>query len=216
MKMRAIAAAIAAPFLPASPFRAIGRTMHTHTRIFSMTLLALSLIFVGPVFAQRPQAVMDTADHSGGWVGKTALPFTLTSSDGKATDLSRIIGTKPVVLIFYRGVWCPFCHSQMAGLSRRKAEFQRSGAAVYAISNEDAAKLNQMRDGEKLDFVSFLSDPDGAAAKKYAGLYPGSMTHQPGSFVIDKGGKIVYAYVNQDYKSRAATTAMLQAVRRSK
>jgi len=190
--------------------------MQTHTRIFTLAPLALSLIFIGPAHAQKPQAVMDTADHSGGWVGKTAQPFTLTSSDGKTTDLSKVIGMRPVVLVFYRGVWCPFCHSQMADLSRHKAEFQRAGAAVYAVSNEDGAKLNQMRDAEHLGFVTFLSDPDGAAAKKYAGLYPGSMTHQPGSFVVDRHGKIVYAYVNQDYKSRAATTALLQAVRKSR
>ncbi len=190
--------------------------MQTDTWFFKLAPLALPLLLAGSVFAQRPQAIMDTADHSGGWIGKTAQPFTLISSEGKTTNLGHVIGTRPVVLVFYRGVWCPYCHSQMADLSRHKVDIQQSGAAVYAISNEDAAKLNQMRDAEKLGFVTFLSDPDGAAAKKYAGLYPGSMTHQPGSFVIDKHGKIVYAYVNQDYKSRAATTAMLQAVEKSR
>jgi len=190
--------------------------MQTQMRTLVLAPLALSVLLAGPTLAQKPQALMDTADHSGGWVGKAALPFTLTSSDGKTVDLSQVIGTKPVVLVFYRGVWCPFCHSQMADLSRHRVDFERSGAAVYAVSNEDGAKLNQMRDAEHLGFVLFLSDPDGAAAKKYAGLYPGSMTHQPGSFVIDKRGRIVYAYVNQDYKSRAATTAMLQAVRKSR
>jgi len=190
--------------------------MQTKMRTLSLALLALPAFLAGPTLAQKPQVVMDTSDHSGGWVGKAAAPFTLTSSDGKAVDLSRVLGTKPVVLVFYRGVWCPFCHSQMADLSRHRADFERAGASVYAISDEGGAKLNQMRDAEHLGFVSFLSDPDGAAAKKYAGLYPGSMTHQPGSFVIDKGGRIVYAHVNQDYKSRAATTAMLQAVRKSK
>lgn len=190
--------------------------MQTHTRILRLAPLVLPLLLAGPTLAQKPQARMDTADRSGGWVGKAAAPFTLTSSDGKTVDLSRVIGTKPVVLVFYQGVWCPFCHSQMADLSRHRADFERAGAAVYAISDEGGAKLNQMRDAEHLGFVSFLSDPDGAAAKKYAGLYPGSMTHQPGSFVIDRGGKIVYAYANQDYKSRAATSAMLQAVRKSR
>lgn len=189
--------------------------MQTQIRIPISAPLALCLLLAGPTLAQKPQALMDTADHSSGWVGKVAAPFTLTISDGKSVDLSRVLGTKPVVLIFYRGVWCPYCHSQMADLNRHRADFERAGAAVYAISSEDSAKLNQMRDVQHLGFVSFLSDPDGAAAKKYAGLYPGSMTHQPGSFVIDKRGKIVYTYVNQDYKSRAATTAMLQAVRKS-
>ncbi|MDQ2800898.1 MAG: peroxiredoxin family protein [Armatimonadota bacterium] len=170
----------------------------------------------GPAPVGRPQAIMDTADHSGGWVGKTAQPFTKTDSDGKTVDLSKVFGTRPVVLIFYRGVWCPYCHSQMADLSRHQAEFQRAGAAVYAISNEDAPNLKQMQSNEHLGFVMFLSDPDGSAARLYAGLYPGSMVHQPGSFVIDKHRKITYAYVNQDYHSRAATTSLLAAVRKSR
>jgi peroxiredoxin len=183
-------------------------------------ILPLTLLLAGGLHAQTapaasPQALMDTTDHSGGWVGKTALPFTLADSGGKIVDLSKVIGKRPLVLIFYRGVWCPFCRSQMADLSRHKAEFQKAGTAIYAVSNEEAPKLNQMRDTQKLDFVTFLSDPDGAAAKLYAGLYPKSMVHQPGSFVIDKSGKIVYAYVNQDFKSRAATTAMVQAVKKS-
>ena len=152
--------------------RAIAKAVEAYK--CDMTPLALSLFSAGPISAQRPQAVMDTADHSGGWVGKTVQPFTLTSSDGKATDLSRVLGARPVAL--YRGVWCLFCQSQMADLSRHKAEFQQLGAAVYAVSNEDGAKLTQTREAEKLDFVTFLSDPDGAAAKKYVGLYPGSTT----------------------------------------
>ena len=196
--------------------------------IKSPTLAALLVLAALPLWAGpmpsvpsaapagRPQALMDTEDHSGGWVGKTAQPFTRTDSDGKTVDLSKVFGTRPVVLIFYRGVWCPFCHSQMADLSRHQAEFQGAGASVYAISNEDAPKLKQMQSSEHLEFVTFLSDPDGGAAKLYAGLYPNSMVHQPGSFVINKRCKIVYAYVNQDFRSRAATTSLLAAVRKSR
>ena len=193
-----------------------------------LTFAALLTFATLPVWADPPpaapmpkpavprQAIMDTADHSGDWVGKTAQPFTCTDSDGKTVDLSKVLGMRPVVLIFYRGVWCPYCHSQMADLSRHQVEFQRASAMVYAISNEDAPKLKQMQSSEHLGFVTFLSDPDGSAAKLYAGLYPNSMVHQPGSFVINKRRKIVYAYVNQDFRSRAATTSLLAAVRKSR
>ena len=117
------------------------------------------------------QATMDTADHSGDWGGKTAQPFTRTDSDGKTVDLSKVFGTRPIVLIFYRGLWCPYCHSQMADLSRHQVEFQRASAMAYAISNEDAPK--QMQSSEHLGFV------------------------------------------NQDFRSRAATTSLLAAVRKS-
>lgn len=39
------------------------------------------------------------------WLGKKAPPFALPGIDGKTVDLAKIIGTRPVVLVFYRGVW---------------------------------------------------------------------------------------------------------------
>ena len=186
------------------------------TILKGIAILAFCLPAAAPGRSAPPVPVMDTSDHSGGWVGKAAAPFTLPDSDGKTTDLGKVLGTRPVVLIFYRGAWCPFCRGQMADLARHQAELQASGAAVYAISNEAASGLKSMRDGQKVGFITFLSDPDGAAAKLYAGLYPNSMVHQPGSFVVDKHGKIVYAYVNEDFRSRAATTALVQAVKRSR
>lgn len=186
-----------------------------HLRLLGAAL-ALALLPLAPARSAPPVPVMDASDHSGEWVGKTARPFTLSDSEGKRVDLGKVIGARPVVLIFYRGAWCPFCRSQFADLARHRADMERAGAAVYAISNEAAPKLNQMRDTLRVGFVTFLSDPDGKAAALYAGLYPNSPVHQPGSFVIDKRGKIVYAYVNQDYKSRAATTSMVRAAERSR
>jgi len=197
------------------PAPSLWRTALTITAGLALFPAAL-LLRADPSPARPPVAIMDTTDHAGNWVGKTARPFAPTDSDGKAVDLSRVIGTRPVVLIFYRGAWCPFCRSQFADLARHRADLERAGAAVYAISNEAAPKLNQMRDTLRVGFVTFLSDPDGKAAVLYAGLYPNSPVHQPGSFVIDKRGKIVYAYVNQDYKSRAATTSMVRAAERSR
>jgi AhpC/TSA family len=46
-----------------------------------------------------------TADTTRGWVGKTAMGFTLPDQDGRSVDVSKILGTRPVVLVFYRGVW---------------------------------------------------------------------------------------------------------------
>ena len=45
------------------------------------------------------------ADHSGGWIGKPAAGFALPGVDGKSADVGKVLGTKPIVLVFYRGVW---------------------------------------------------------------------------------------------------------------
>lgn len=166
-----------------------------------------------PPQAKPPQARMDASDHSAGWVGKAAAPFTLTDADGHVVDMRRVIGIKPFALIFYRGVWCPFCQSQMENLGRHRAEFQKLGLPVYAISNEAAPALLEMQKRHSLGFVTFLSDPDGTAARLYSGVYPRSTVHQPGVFVVDKRGQIVYAYVNQDFRTRADTATFFKALR---
>ncbi len=101
----------------------------------------------------------------------------------------------------------------MAQLGQKRAEFEKAGAAVYALSDEDPPALIQLRDGEKVDFITFLSDKNGDAARKYAGVYPGKTLLKPATFVIDKHQKIVYAYLDENYRVRAATNDVLAALR---
>ncbi len=102
----------------------------------------------------------------------------------------------------------------MAQLGQSKSEFLKTGAAIFAISNEDPDALKKMRDGHSLDFVTFLSDREGKAAKLYMGTYPGQNLIKPGTFVIDRKKKIVFSYVGEDYKVRAATSQVLDALKK--
>jgi peroxiredoxin len=104
----------------------------------------------------------------------------------------------------------------MAQLGQKKAEFEKAGVALYALSDEDAPALIQMRDRESVDFITFLSDKQGEAARKYAGVYPGRTTLKPATFVIDKNKKIVYAYLDENYRIRPAADEVLAAVRAAK
>src|SRR5215831_14797579 len=53
---------------------------------------------------QREQAAV-TKKPADLWVGKQAAAFTLPDSDGALVDIGQDLGRRPVVLIFYRGVW---------------------------------------------------------------------------------------------------------------
>ena len=170
----------------------------------------------GPVPPPSAAAPALTAKPSGHWIGRTAKPFALRDTRGTLVDMAKVIGTRPVVLIFYRGVWCPFCHKQMRDLGHSRTDFEKTGASVYAISNEGTPAQIRMQTVENVGYIHFLSDPDGAAAKLYSGLYPASTVHQPGVFVIDRHGKIIYTYVNQDYKTRAAESDVLAALRQAR
>lgn len=164
------------------------------------------------IFAASAALAAPAADTAGGWVGRTAPAFTLPSSAGAPVDIGKVFGTKPVVLIFYRGVWCPFCQAQMTQLGADKAAFAKSGAAVYAISDEDPAAQQKMQAQHGLDFVTFLSDHAGAAARKYAGVYAGKTTLKPAVFVVGRDKKVRYAYINENFRLRAADQDVLKAV----
>lgn len=88
-------------------------------------------------------------------------------------------------------------------------------AVVYAISNEEPPDLKRMKDAEKLgDVFVFLSDPNGQAAAKYGGHYANKAVLNPATFVIGRGRRITYAYVDpENYRVRAAAEVVLQAVR---
>lgn len=151
------------------------------------------------------------------WVGKKVESFALPDINGKTVDIAATLGKRPVVLVFYRGNWCPFCHKQLRELGKAESDFKAANAVVYAISDEDAPAQKEMKTKEKLgDTFVFLSDKDGKAAAHYAGRYEGKTTLKPATFVIGKDGKIQYAYVGEDYKERASVQAVLTAVKQAK
>jgi peroxiredoxin len=102
----------------------------------------------------------------------------------------------------------------MAQLGQFKEEFEKHGASVYAISNEGPEDLRRMRDQRGVDFVTFLSDPDGTVARQYSGVYDNGVL-KPGTFVIDREGRIIYAYIDEDYASRPAAEAVVKAVEKA-
>ncbi len=101
-------------------------------------------------------------------------------------------------------------------MGKIETELKTAGAVVYALSNEEAGDLKKMKDAEKLgDTFVFLSDLTAKAAGNYAGHYAGKTMLNPATFVIGKNGKIVYAYVGEDFKVRADAQAVLQAVKKA-
>ena len=92
-------------------------------------------------------------------------------------------------------------------------DFASLNATIYAISNEPADKLKEMRESEKLGstFV-FLSDPEAKFGSLYAGKYEQGYL-KPATLVVGKNGRIVYATSLDDYKIRPAADKVLEAAR---
>ncbi len=92
-------------------------------------------------------------------VGDSAPDFMLDDLTGNGVTLSKEIGEALVVLIFYRGGWCPLCVHQLSSFAK---DFRDSGITdvkIFAISAEQLEKGKELLQKIRLPFT-LLSDPD--------------------------------------------------------
>jgi hypothetical protein len=71
----------------------------------STALCAQLALCASPPARAAADASTVESQSAAAWVGKTAAPFKLPGTDGKQVDVGRALGKRPVVLVFYRGVW---------------------------------------------------------------------------------------------------------------
>jgi thiol-disulfide isomerase/thioredoxin len=87
-------------------------------------------------FAEEQQILASSADTSGFVkAGDMVEPFSLPDANGVPVDLSRLLAQGPVVIVFYRGAWCPYCNLTLRTYqSELLPELQKLGASLVAIS----------------------------------------------------------------------------------
>ena len=62
--------------------------------------------------------------------GTKAPEFNLKTLDGKSFSLNHELVRGPVVLVFYRGGWCPFCNIHLRGFQKSLADFQSAASGL--------------------------------------------------------------------------------------
>jgi peroxiredoxin len=168
-------------------------------------------------------------------VGQSIPAANLRTDKGDAITLKSVI-TKPTVLIFYRGGWCPYCNRQLSALAPLEADILAAGFQLIALSPDVPAKLREKPAMEKTNYT-LLSDSAMEAAQgfgiafkvedelvaKYKNNYKidleaasGSTHHllpHPAVFIVDATGIIRFAHVNTDYKVRLEPEKILAAIK---
>ena len=81
--------------------------------VFSCVIMVL---FAAPLFAEEMPGLR---------VGVEAPDFEALNFKGEKVKLSELYKDGPVVLIFYRGSWCPFCNAQLQQLQSRLEDFKK-------------------------------------------------------------------------------------------
>jgi peroxiredoxin len=70
--------------------------------------------------------------------GDQAPAFTLNDPDGQPVSSTDLLAKGPLVVSFYRGVWCPYCNMELQALQAALPEFKKLGASLVAISPQTA------------------------------------------------------------------------------
>ncbi len=166
--------------------------------------------------------------------GAQAPDLTLPDALGRPFRLAEAWQRGPLVLIFYRGGWCPYCNLELRAWQRELATLQLLGAQLVAVSPQTPDHWLTTAEKNELAFP-VLSDSSLAAATtfglafemppKLIDLYGRAgndlsvvngngrwVLPVPATYVIDRQGRIAFAHVEADYRERAEPRQVLAAV----
>lgn len=186
------------------------------------------------VMQRAKAALAKTLPDPGIQVGERAPDFTLTNAHGESLRLYSELKKGPVVLVFYRGAWCPFCNLYLRALTDSLPRIRALGAQLVAVTPQKPDKsLEQFKAAPReFDVLSDLDsevmrayrlyfevDPDLAAIYRTHGLdlveYNGpdrNVLPAPGTFVIDRDGIVRAMQADTDYTKRMEPANIIRAL----
>lgn len=185
-------------------------------------VLALTLSLIGTLAYLYWYSYLERAATSTLRVGETLPTFTLLDTGGNPVSIESLRG-KPVLMVFYRGNWCPLCMAQVRELADQCHAFLLRGITVALVSPQPQSKSAALAKRMDVPF-QFLTDPGGQAARKLgiehqAGLPLGlqvfgydTNTVFPTLIVIDQNGKIVFVDQTENYRVRPELDVVLGRV----
>lgn len=144
-------------------------------------------------------------------VGQTMPNFELPDQLDYPWGLSGQLETGPVVLVFYRGDWCPYCNGQLVSFARNFGEFERRGAQVAGISVDPPRNSARMA-GKLLLPFPLLSDAEGELARRCGLWNVEEGVAVPAIVVVDQSGEARYLYAGSDFADRPGDKEIFAAL----
>jgi peroxiredoxin len=150
--------------------------------------------------------------------GEQAPLFTLPNAVNKKVSLQEYLEKGLVVLVWYRGGWCPYCNTMLHELQLYLPQINAAGANLLAISPDSPD--SSLSNSEKHDLAfEVLSDHNNEVAHNYNIAYSTGETTQgfiksvngevqtelplAAVYIIDQTGLIRYAFLDADFRRRA-------------
>ena len=163
--------------------------------------------------------------------GSRMPDFEIPDATGNIVSSTDLRAKGALLISFYRGHWCPYCSLELKALQERLTDITAKGATLVAISPQTPDQSLTTQQKHALKFP-VLSDSSNKVARKFGLVYTLDESLRPiyqafgidlqahngdGSFelpvpatyLVDKNGIVVEAYVNVDYRERLSLETAL-------
>jgi len=148
---------------------------------------------------------------------------------------NKILQNKKILLLFYRGNWCPYCKKHLASLQENLEKFIKKGVYVIVVTPEKVEKIKETTSKFKSKF-SIVHDFNNKIMNDYKVAFKvtkenvpkyfeftlkrvreynekeNNVLPVPATYLIDRNHKISYVHYNSDYKKRADFTEILNKI----
>lgn len=186
-------------------------------------LIIVNLLLVMALTAQTsPQGIR---------VNDKAPDFIAKDQNGKKVSLKNELKNGAVVVVFYRGQWCPYCNKQLNALQDSLGFIKEKGATLIAVSPEKPANISKTVEKTKATYSVLFDDSlkimksydvafsvDTATIEKYkkfgidfydANGSNGATLPVPAVYIINRDGIIIFKYFHPDYRKRVSVQEIL-------
>jgi len=170
-------------------------------------------------------------------LGDKAPDFTLSNAIGSTVNLYDRLKSNKVVLVFYRGTWCPYCNLALSQYQSILNEVKSQGAELIAVSGQTPDESLSIMEKNNLEF-EVLSDNGNLVGQLYTTVfkngelplnemtklgidfdsYYGNDTKEilvPSVFIIEQDGKISFAKTEGgDYRNRTEPIEIIESLKK--
>lgn len=164
--------------------------------------------------------------------------FSLSDANGKFVNSADLLKKGNLVVVFYRGAWCPYCNVYLKKLQENLSNIKAQGANIVAISVENPDKSLSVTQKNKVEFT-VLSDKHLDVARQFGIVYQLSpdtnekykgygidLVKQNGTetpdlplsatYIVKQNGEIAYAYLEPNYTKRAEPSVIIETLAKMK
>lgn len=168
-------------------------------------------------------------------IGEKAPEIQSRDQNGMIINSKAILKENRILLVFYRGNWCPHCAKHLAELEKNLIALQDKGVFVLVVSPETVEKTKETQEKFGVTY-SIVHDENNNIMNDYKVAFdvnPQNVTNYydkvyelvneyngpdnavlpvPATYLIGKDGLIEYVQYDPDYKKRSDISELLESL----